>query len=246
LNQQLPGRHRAARETPAFAGLFVAAEPFQHAMHVPISTAYRWGAIIPCVTLPPVNASNEKVDEFGLPDSAFGRLPDWFFPAVGRVVAVSALLENKAQVLAETLANYPQDTLTLTTSARVRKIGVEAAAQIDAANSASAVDPIGSQVGAFFDEVVDLLDRRNSVVHAIWPAQAGEEQFGWRPPRRAKDNETRITADNTRARLTDLIRRKADLIQAWNNLHGTATHARLRAADGGYHGLPLDPKHRTT
>ena len=49
-----------------------------------------------------------EVDEFDLPVMLFGTQPEWFFPAVGRVVAVSALLENKAQVLAETLAGCPR------------------------------------------------------------------------------------------------------------------------------------------
>lgn len=179
-------------------------------------------------------------DEYRLPDQLFGPLPDWFFPAVGRVVAVSSLLENKAQVLTEDLANVPQDTLTMTTPAEMRKIARKAAHQVDSANSALEVAPISKDVESFFGQVLDLLERRNSVVHGIWPAQAGEEQFGWRPRRPGRDVKTRITADNTCADMTDIISRAAHLIQSWNNLHGAVNYARTRAAEGGYEGLPVD------
>lgn len=190
-----------------------------------------------------MNIRNETIDEFELPASILGPLPDWFYPALGRVVAVSALLENKAQVLAETLAHSPQDSLTMTSVAKLRKIAISAAIRIDSANAGSVqstVDPISAPVSEFFDEVVRLLDRRNGVVHAIWPAQPGEQQFGWRPRRTHHDDETRLTDENTRDRLTDLIRRETDLILGFNNLHGSVTHARLRAAEGGYETLAID------
>ena len=37
----------------------------------------------------------ESIDEFALPASILGPLPDWFFPALGRVVAVSGLLPRE-------------------------------------------------------------------------------------------------------------------------------------------------------
>ena len=179
-----------------------------------------------------------EVDEFDLPVMLFGTQPEWFFPAVGRVVAVSALLENKAQVLAETLAGCPQDTLSMARIADLRKNALQAADQIDMANSSSGVEPVKPEVTDFFDRTARLLDRRNDVVHAIWPAQPGAEQFGWRSPRPSKTTSVRVTADNTRAKLSDLIRQESELILAWNRLHGAATHARVQAATQGYAGLP--------
>ena len=124
----------------------------------------------------------------------------------------------------------------MTPVAKLRKISIAAATRIDAANigpGKSTVDPISASVAKFFDEAVRLLDRRNAVVHAIWPAQQGEQQFGWRPRRTGHDDDTRLTDDNTRARLIDLIHRETDLILAFNRLHGSATHARVLAAEGG-------------
>lgn len=183
-------------------------------------------------------------DEYSLPDLLFGPLPDWFFPAVGRVVAVSSLLEHKAQVLAETLMNVPQDTLTMKPPAEMWKLARKAANQVDSANTALGVAPVSKDVESFFGQVLDLLERRNGVVHGIWPAQAGAEQFGWRPRRLGRDVETRITADKTRADMTDLIGRAAHLIQSWTNLHGAVNYAQTRAAEGGYKGLPVDSTHQ--
>lgn len=178
-------------------------------------------------------------DEFGLPLSLFGTLPDWFFPALGRVVAVSALLENSAQVLVETLAGFPQDTLSMAPIADLKKNALGAAEQIDLANADSGADPVKPAVTDFFDRTAHLLDRRNGVVHAIWPAQPGEEQFGWRSARPGKATGVRVTADNTLAKVTDLIRQESELILAWNRLHGAATQARTRAEGRGYRGLPI-------
>lgn len=51
-------------------------------------------------------------DDFGVPDRMLGEHPDWFCPALGRVVAVCALLETRAQSLAENLARMEPGTLT--------------------------------------------------------------------------------------------------------------------------------------
>ncbi len=128
----------------------------------------------------------------------------------------------------------------MTRPSTMKKLAHKAASQIDRSNVTLGVDPISRDVDVFFGTVLHLLERRNSVVHAIWPAQPGEEQFGWRPGRLGKDSQTRLTQDNTRIDMTDLVSRAAELIQTWNNLHGLVSHARTRAADGGYAGLPLD------
>ena len=94
------------------------------------------------MSLSAINNRNELLDEFELTDSILGPLPDWFFPALGRVVAVSAVLENKARILAETLANQPQDILTMASVAKLRKAAITAAGRIDTANSGSGMSTV--------------------------------------------------------------------------------------------------------
>lgn len=170
-----------------------------------------------------------EVDEFDLPAVLFGPPPDWFYPAVGRVVAVCALLENKAQVLAETLTGVQQNTLTMARLSDLKKQALHAARAIDARNAGGAADPLTPGTTEFFVRTELVLARRHGIVHAVWPAQPGEQQFGWRPGRREDGGQARVTADNTRAGLTDLIRQASQLILGWPGLHGAASHARLRA-----------------
>lgn len=184
-------------------------------------------------------------DEFGLSDGLLGPLPSWFFPAVGRVVAVSSLLEQRTQVLAETLAALPQDSLTMTRLSGMRTLALKAAREIDRANDPQGIEPIVNEVHTYFAEVVKLMDRRNGIVHAVWPAQGGEAQFGWRPRRLGRDAQTRGTSDNTRAQMVDLIRSATARVESWPSLFMRANHARSRAAEVGYAGLLIEPARNT-
>jgi len=107
--------------------------------------------------------------------------------------------------------------------AEVWKLTRKAANQVDSANTAAGVAPISKDVESFFGQALTSSSGATGVVHEIWPAQAGAQQFGWRPRRSGRDVETRITADKTCADMTDLIGRAAHVIQSWNNLHGAGT-----------------------
>jgi hypothetical protein len=82
-------------------------------------------------------------DDFGIPDRMLGEHPDWFYPTLGRVVAVCALLETPAQSLAEILAHMEQGTLTQKPNRVLRDTAAAAVQMIDSANEAMQLGPIG-------------------------------------------------------------------------------------------------------
>jgi len=82
-------------------------------------------------------------DDFGTPDRMLGGHPDWFYPALGRVVAVCALLETRVQSLAEILAHMEQGTLTQKPNHVLCETAAAAVQMIDSANEAMQLGPIG-------------------------------------------------------------------------------------------------------
>jgi len=92
-------------------------------------------------------------------------------PAVGRVVAVSALLENKAQVLAETVASVPQDTLSVATIASLKKFALRAAGQIDSVNAGTGADPVTPAVTDFLSRLTPTRPRLR-MARSTDPAEA--------------------------------------------------------------------------
>jgi hypothetical protein len=103
-------------------------------------------------------------DEFGLPDRMLGRHPDWFYPALGRVVAVCALLETRAQALAEILAHQAQGTLTKRPIPVLCGTATAAAQSVDSTNDSMNFAPISPRVVEFYKKVGEIMDRRHAVL----------------------------------------------------------------------------------
>lgn len=156
------------------------------------------------------------VDDFGVPESLIGEHPDWFFPALGRVVAVCAVLETRALELAESLAQVPQGSFAKKPIATLKANAHGHAEDFDAINADRGVGtPITKTVDDYFDRILDVMERRHAVVHANWPAQPGDIQHGWRYGRSDPGPATRVTADNTRDKLVDLIKTASDLVMTF-------------------------------
>lgn len=177
------------------------------------------------------------VDEFGLPEDLFGPHPEWFFPALGRVVAVCALLEERALNLAAAIAFVQPSTLTMKPLAELAKQAKQGARGIDEITVKLGVALITDAVNKFFDEAREVMKRRNDVVHSIWPAQPGEEQFGWRPPRAQDDGAVRITSDNSQDSFTDLIRCAVAVVESFPDVYEITCWAVSRAGAAG----PMGP-----
>jgi hypothetical protein len=160
-------------------------------------------------------------------------MPSWFYPAVGRVVAVCSLLEYRAQILVEALSLAPADSFSSTSFSDLRKSARKAAILVDERQIGSTIGEVRGDVDRFMAQVQEVLQRRHGVVHAMWPAQVGDEQLGWRPRRPGKDVETRITQDNTLADMKQLISAASALINQAEALHGAVNAAAVRALQAG-------------
>jgi hypothetical protein len=168
-------------------------------------------------------------DEFGLDEGLLGEQATWLYPAIGRVVCSSAVLENKAQVLAESISGAIQGSLAMARMKELEAIALKAAKRVDEKRGGGA-DPIRPHVAEFFATTRRLLDRRNAIVHAMWPAQPGPQQFGWRPPARA-DAITRVTTDNTAESMIDLIAQISDQVLHFPQLLNRASAAQRIGLD---------------
>jgi hypothetical protein len=131
-------------------------------------------------------------DSFDIPDGMLGQHPEQFYGAVGRIVTLSAVLENGLLSLVEKLKSDPQRSLAKMSATYLVAEGKRHLPRFgDAAQRARAE--------RFFADVDGALKERNDVAHNLWPAQPGRELFGWRPSR-DKD----IGADRTQIKPTDM------------------------------------------
>jgi hypothetical protein len=193
------------------------------------------------------SAENQYVrlqDEFGLPDRMLGRHPDWFYPALGRVAAVCAFLETRAQALAEILAHQVQGTFTKKPIPVISLTATVAAQAVDSANRSMNRTPISPRVVELYERVVEIMDRRHAVIHAVWPAQPEETQFGYRPGVAAGNGEVRVTKDNTRAGMVDLIGNAVAMVAECGNLISPASFAVSQAIQAGYGGTTVSAAQR--
>lgn len=110
---------------------------------------------------------------------------------------------------------------------------------IDSANEPMQVRPIASRVNEFYSQLGKILERRHAVVHAVWPAQPGEEQFGYRPGRLDSHGEVRVTRDNTQAGMRDLIGTAIAMVDECGDLISTTSFAVSRALEAGYRGTTV-------
>jgi hypothetical protein len=186
-------------------------------------------------------------EEYGLPDRMLGPHPEWFYPALGRVVAICALLETRAQTLAEILARMEQGTLTKKRFRDFVDVAAHAAKLVDTAYQSANFNPVAPGVASFYEKAAEAMERRHAVIHAVWPAQPEEVQFGWRPTdnsgREPDDTwprgQVRVTQDNTLELFQDLITHAADLVDEAGALISPLSFAVERAREAGYSGTTL-------
>ncbi len=115
------------------------------------------------------------VDELGLPVAILGIHPDGFYGAIGRVVCVCAVLEEKVTALRHTLANAQQGEFT----------HEPVSAQINAARRLmqELPDQDAQEVGRFLDAAGAAFRHRNELVHSSFPAQPDGRIWGHRATR---------------------------------------------------------------
>jgi hypothetical protein len=131
-------------------------------------------------------------DSFGIPDGMLGKHPEEFYGAVGRIVTLSALLENGLQALVEKLKPTSQGSLGKKSATDLVAEGRRHLPRFDDAAQRARAE-------RFFADIDGALKERNDVAHDLWPAQPGGDLLGHRPSRQKV-----IGADRTQIKSTDM------------------------------------------
>jgi hypothetical protein len=156
-------------------------------------------------------------DAFGIPNGLMGIHDEEFFQILGRIVALSALVEMRVVTLYEILTPLPER------RKRVRGTGdlLERCKQ----ELGRFPEADAEFIQAFLDAASESLNTRHGYAHSLWPAQGGEEQFAWRPDVR-KDLSQTITFTKAAAEM------RADLDAVVGLLDSARWNRVIRVAQG--------------
>jgi hypothetical protein len=158
----------------------------------------------------------DAVDEHGLPCGILGTHPDQFYGALGRVVCLCAVLEDKVTTLRHTLERAGQGDFTHQPVSK----------QITRARELSRglAEPGPERIGVFCEDAQSAFAHRNELVHSSFPAQPDGQLWGHRPARdkRVTDGSAQVvetSLEELRAFITQLV----CLIRDFNAVHGLAS-----------------------
>ncbi|NPD04866.1 hypothetical protein HN031_09250 [Nocardioides sp. zg-1308] len=153
-----------------------------------------------------------EVDACNLPIGLLGRHPEEFYGAMGRIVCICAVLEDKVASLRHALVRVQQGRFTHEpTSAQIKT---------SRRLSRDLPDPAPSLIGAFLGRAQVAFDRRNELVHSSFPAQASGRIWGHRAAR-----EKSVTDGSTDTVVTSVeemgafIRELATLVWDFNHVY---------------------------
>jgi hypothetical protein len=144
----------------------------------------------------------------------FGAIPEEFYSAVGRIVMLSALVEN----------TFAHVVTTLDRKQEVDYAG-QPLGQLQKTLDRIANDRVLSQrlVDARV-EMIEALEERNAIVHSLWPSPTMASARGWRPVverKRGPSGEHIIWVEHTEETLTALIGRLLKVYSALSSLFGS-------------------------
>ena len=130
---------------------------------------------------PPIRLTGvwNEPDEFGVPANMFGFVPEDFIRGIGRIVMTAALVENVFSHVVMTLMHASEDAIAGWQSGRLLE-------KFDHIARVRTPSPRLLEVRTEFE---DLMDRRNELVHSLWPFHGGLPPRGWRPVTPAKRGE---------------------------------------------------------
>ena len=157
-----------------------------------------------------------EVDDYGLPITILGSHPDQFYGAMGRVVCVCAVLEEKVTTLRHTLARVQQGKFT----------HEPVSGQIAAARGLAKGLPEEPrrEVDDFLAATEGAFRLRNDLVHSSFPAQANGRIWGHRATRdKAVTDGTADTVGMTLEDLFGFVVQLADLVLGFNRVHALVT-----------------------
>ncbi|GEA82359.1 hypothetical protein [Cellulomonas uda] len=143
----------------------------------------------------------QDVDPWGVPDRMLGPIPDGFYGAVGRVVTLSALLEDRLRALLQAVRHAPQTAHAKDAPGRFIP---------ELRRQAAKLGPDWARLAGYLDDVDAALERRNVLVHNLWQSKDGHF-YGHRLDRTPKRASATTTLDELHADIAELVR----LIDGW-------------------------------
>jgi len=150
----------------------------------------------------------QDVDPWGVPDRMLGPMPEAFYGTVGRIVTLSALLEDRLRALLQAITHTSQ-----VEYARLAPGRFIPELQKHAALLGADWEPFAD----YLTRVYAALGRRNELVHSLWQAK-DDHFFGHRLDRTPQRASTTRTLPELRADIADLIR----LVDDWQHWHMVA------------------------
>jgi hypothetical protein len=153
------------------------------------------------------------MDDYGVPSNLMGTHHEDFFALLGRVVALSASLENHVLVIYQSLAGAAQNEHTNLSVGKLLARCRKEHHRLEGRPSDLQL------VEIFLSKAEAIIERRNHYVHNPWPAQPGGRLFGWRPPRE-KGAQEAITVEATLPEMRSDLASLVDLLDVryWHRL----------------------------
>lgn len=142
-------------------------------------------------------------DRFGVPANILGQHPEDVYALAGRIVMLSALLEDRQRTLLQTLNDVAD---TEYAGEPVRRVIVRLG---EAVSEAATLEMEWRGAERLLERSGEAFEFRNAVVHNLWPAQPDGTLFGHRQhPRTGYRQITVASIDE----MTDAVRTLVDLI----------------------------------
>jgi hypothetical protein len=161
------------------------------------------------------------VDEYGVPSNLMGPHHEDFFALLGRIVALSASLENHVLVIYQSLVGAAQNDHTNVPAGKLLERCRKELHRLGGRPSDCEL------LEMFLSKAEAIIERRNHYVHNLWPAQPGGRLFGWRPPR-AKGAQEAITIEATLSEMRSDLASLVDLLNVryWHQLLSVVSSTR--------------------
>ncbi len=150
-------------------------------------------------------------DQYGIPGNTFGDVPEEFYGVVGRVVMLSALIENKYAGLVTKLDR------TVEATHAGKSVG-QLDTEFKRIRSEHTLSP--RMIDALH-EMKLVLEKRNAIVHSLWPSPTLGSARGWRavtPKKRGPDGDYIVWVEHTIETLELLITQLVDVNAALRGL----------------------------
>ncbi len=160
-------------------------------------------------------------DRYGVPNNMFGRLPEDFYGLIGRIVAISALVENKLGDLVATLSDTVQSTHAGEDSGRAIR-NARRLLLFPVAVRPGVPFTVAAQLNELVDRVEGAMRERNDIVHSVWPGASLERARGWRrSPKNQRPNDVEWTKwyETTELELVQFIASLANIVDELFDAH---------------------------